>query len=465
MLVLVSDYLALDDELEELGVFDSILNKDSNFFINLIRLKSAQVPEFKNSYKEINNFFSKIATLLEVSDNKGDKFYKAALNLFKFSEVNGINLGFSESKYGSGFGEKLRKQVIDDAFDIVKKGSKQPEIFQLVGLFEENIGPDRLSDMIATIIFSDIVNYTKRINQELGINSKTCPDLNFNEGLIVNPYKGCDILLLPIEVLHELPIAKCWDDIDRVISENENIRREINQAVSHEWHKWASGTKKHYIKEHIFKDPEKCARIVDGYRQSIIPEFKLSKDIDYFVTLLFKKMKKSGMTFTTEEAETKTSSQAANDVLCIFKNWVENNRGWSTIQETASINREKVVQRLIHLGAKYYVETNDMDISLEPDAGRGPVDFKFSRGEDITVVEVKLSSNPQYLHGYDVQVEEYAKAEETNQKIYVLIDVGNPGRLKTIKEKHQARLDQGENPPELIIIDSTKKVAASTHDS
>ena len=67
--------------------------------------------------------------------------YKSAFKLFMFSEVNGINLGFSESEHGAGFGE----QVISDAFDIVKKGVQYPEIFQLISLIEENIGPDRLS--------------------------------------------------------------------------------------------------------------------------------------------------------------------------------------------------------------------------------------------------------------------------------------------------------------------------------
>lgn len=80
---------------------------------------------------------------------------------FKPLEINGINLGFSESKHGAAFGEKLRKQVISDAFDIVKKGILYPEVFQLVSLFEENIGPDRLSDMISTIIYPDIVAYKK----------------------------------------------------------------------------------------------------------------------------------------------------------------------------------------------------------------------------------------------------------------------------------------------------------------
>lgn len=42
--VFLSEYLELDNELKELGVFDSIINKDSHFFINLLRLKKAKTP-------------------------------------------------------------------------------------------------------------------------------------------------------------------------------------------------------------------------------------------------------------------------------------------------------------------------------------------------------------------------------------------------------------------------------------
>ena len=90
--------------------------------------------------------------------------------------------------------------------------------------------------MVATIIYPDIVMYTKRIQDELGICKEKYSEYIFREyGLAVNLYKGCEILLLPKDILHELPIAQCWDDMDRVTSENENIRREINEAVGEEW--------------------------------------------------------------------------------------------------------------------------------------------------------------------------------------------------------------------------------------
>lgn len=459
-----SEYFGLNDELDEIGVFDCVLDNDSRFFINLMRLKVSDVPEFQGAYQRINDYFSEIATLLNASDSKGDKLYKTAFKRFRPLEINGINLGFSESKHGAAFGEKLRKQVISDAFDIVKKGIQYPEIFQLVSLFEENIGPDRLSDMISTIIYPDIVAYTKRIQQELNLNRENYPDYIFrDDGLVMNPYKGCEILFLPTDILHELPIAQCWDDIDRVVSENENIRREINEAVGQEWSRWYARDKKAYLKEYIFKDPERCSRVIEGYKKSEIEKYDLNLDIDYFAEKLIRAMKKTGIRFDVENAKRKDSFEAAKDVLNIFKEWVEFNRGWDNLQSADSKKREKIIQRLVHLGAKNYISANDLDISFEPDAGRGPVDFKVSRGGDKTIVEIKLSTNDQYLHGYEEQVEEYSKAECTDKMIYVFIDLGNPRRLKKITDAHGLNVKACKQVPELLLIDATAKEAASTY--
>lgn len=449
----ISEYLNLTDELDEKGVFDALLDKDSHFFINVIRLKNATVPEFKSAYLHLNQFFSDIATLLNLAENENDVFYRRALKKFRFSEVNGINLGFAESIYGAGFGDILSKQVLKDAYQIVKKGSTQPEIFQLVGLFEENVASDRLSDMVATIILSDIEAYTLRIYKELGISEATRPDLNFDDkGFIKNPFKNASILLLPIEILHELPIAKDWDDIDRVVTENSVIREEINAEIGDEWKKWASSDKKSYIKKHIFMEPDVCERVIDGYKKETLEPFEPSSDTEYLVELLLRKIKKY-LSFKKKKGDI-DSFAGAVEILQIFKDWVENNRGWDDVQNSPSAKREKVVQRLLHLAGKYYVKVNNLDFSFEPDAGRGPVDLKLSRGNDKTIIEVKLSTNGQYLHGYQEQVQEYGKAEQTGQLIYVFVDFGNPGRRKTLISEHKNNL---------VIVDAMEKKAASTY--
>ena len=102
-----------------------------------------------------------------------------------------------------------------------------------------------------------------------------------------------------------------------------------------------------------------------------------------------------------------------------------------------------------------------MGMTFETNEGPGPVDLKMSRGNDKTVVEIKLSSNADYIHGYEEQIEQYVKAEGTTQRVFVYVKVGNPGRDKRIEELHASRLNNGENPRELFIIDSEEQTSAS----
>ena len=51
----ISEYF--QSEVSNVGVFDALLDKDSNFFINIIRLKSTVDPEFAEAYKHVNSYF------------------------------------------------------------------------------------------------------------------------------------------------------------------------------------------------------------------------------------------------------------------------------------------------------------------------------------------------------------------------------------------------------------------------
>lgn len=128
----------------------------------------------------------------------------------------------------------VMESVLLDGREKSERTVKKMEFFQLLPLFQDDVGPDRLSDMIAKIILPDIQNYTKRVFDELGINPKNYPDKEFSNGYLVNPFKKCKVLLVPIEILHKLPVAKSWEDIDHVVSENRAIRAIMNQRVAEE---------------------------------------------------------------------------------------------------------------------------------------------------------------------------------------------------------------------------------------
>jgi len=281
----------------------------------------------------------------------------------------------------------------------------------------------------------DIRRYTVKVNRKLGINAENYPDIDFNKEIAINPYKQCALLYLPEEILHEIPIAESWSDIARVIQENQAIRHEVNEAIGKEWRK----------------------------RTQTIAPCQLDSNADYLVSSTFKQIKKEGVfNVLAHSANRELSSWGATlELLWIFKDWVENNRGWDEVLSASTSKREKSLQRLLHLSGKYYCSQNNIDMTFEANEGPGPVDLKRSRGNDKTDVEIKLSSNADYIHGYEEQIEQYVKAEGTTQRVFVYVKVGNPGRDKRIEELHASRLNNGENPPELFIIDSKEQTSAS----
>ena len=70
----VSDYFELDEEqfdkFNSMCVFDAVLDKDSNFFINIIRLKQSTIPEFKTAYIKLNKFFLSLRHYLKRQMNR-----------------------------------------------------------------------------------------------------------------------------------------------------------------------------------------------------------------------------------------------------------------------------------------------------------------------------------------------------------------------------------------------------------
>lgn len=444
------------EQLKEMGVFNVFLDEDSSFFINIKLLKECKVPEFVNSYNKINKLFREIGLLLQ-NATPDSKLYRAAYEKFNFPEVNGINLGFSSSTRGAGFGKGLRLQIIKDAYEIIQSGSNNPEIFHLVGLFEDNVGPDRISDMIARIIHDDIVAYTQRILSELKINPKNYPQYTFKNGLLVNPYKRKHLLLLPECILHELPIAKCWDDIDRVCSENEAIKAEINEAISDTWRRISTSERKKYLREQIFKCPQKLQRIIEAYQSESASEYNIFRNPDYIANYLTD-------TYTMPDSCCVDSYAASMDILENFKQWVEYHRGASVINGCSARPSEKLVQRLIHAVGQMFCKKFNWCFSPETDSGRGPADFVVSRGVDKTVVEVKLTSNQDCEHGLEVQIEEYAKAEDTDKKIFVLIDTGSCSyRVDSVYRKHTEMLSKGLSPATIVVVDAVPKNSASKY--
>lgn len=89
----VSEYFGLDNELDRIEVFDCVLNNNSRFFINLMRLKVSDVPEFKDAYQRINDYLSEIAGrfLSWKFHTTGRAFYGRIIEVAEYFSMNGLN--------------------------------------------------------------------------------------------------------------------------------------------------------------------------------------------------------------------------------------------------------------------------------------------------------------------------------------------------------------------------------------
>ncbi|MEG1255535.1 hypothetical protein [Clostridium sp.] len=460
---LLSNYLGVGEKIDLEGAFDQILDLDANYFINIKRLKNTDVDEFKGCYEKINDFFREIGLLLANSKSNEERLYKEAIRRFPYGEVNGIGLGYSKGTHGSGVGKHIIEKIIKDAKEIIDTGVNEPEIFHLVGLFEEKVGPDRLSDMFATLIEVDIEAYTIRINEILGINKENYPNLEFDGKYLINPYKGNRVLLLPKDILHELPIAKDWDDIDRVCKEIDKIRREFNEIIGVEWSKITTTAKKDFILTHIMKNPKHLRVLLDDYKNTDVDKYDFDSDAlgEYKVYQYTPVIAKENPLFIPNKEK---SSFEISLILCNkFKELTEDNKLSQLLYtDDRKPRKEKIAQLAFYGIAEAYCNANNLDISPETDCGRGPVDFKMSRGQnDKTLIEIKLTTNKNLVHGFTTQIEEYAKAERTNKKIYLVIDNGGPAKkIEDLKEIYSGVNDDA-NKPLLIIVDAKPKKSAS----
>jgi hypothetical protein len=92
------------------------------------------------------------------------------------------------------------------------------------------------------------------------------------------------------------------------------------------------------------------------------------------------------------------------------------------------------------------------DVSREVNDGRGPADYKISRGSsDKSIVEFKLASNPQLEKNLQHQTEIYEKASDARKSIKVILFFSEAERDRVEAILKRLKLDNKEN---VVLIDA-----------
>jgi hypothetical protein len=145
----------------------------------------------------------------------------------------------------------------------------------------------------------------------------------------------------------------------------------------------------------------------------------------------------------------------ARQRIAFLKDVIENKGGWRLFYDNGiPFRREsdlQIVFRFTWCGTSF-------DVSREVDDGRGPADFKISRGLDKTIVEFKLASNKKLKQNLQHQTEAYQSASDasTGLKVIMYYDAKELERVEGILE--ELGIEEGED---IVLIDASPKVSAS----
>jgi hypothetical protein len=466
----LSRYLRTDPtELEKRGVLDAHLGIDNRLFVDPQLLSKLTIAEFQGSRADLDKYLSDVIRLLAASRQRGDAAWREARQRVTFREEHGAALGYSNAGgYGRGIGRHLAAALVDRGKEIVDLGVKDPEIFELIGLFQEKFGPDLLSDMAVGILKRRFLAYTQRVATELNLGGL----LKFRFGgadwkLPMSPDARRGLIFIPSKALSDLPVALDASEIGEVAAFNAEVRRAWNAIVA-----VASKEKRHITKREIrdllLSSPKNLVDLVAVYRNAAGEGYDFADDPEGLFSWDFigrAAAAANPLTIETKQPRSMDELQAVlKSIIRQFKKNIEENKLYEVLyREDGRPRHEVFAQRLFFAIADAYCDANNVDLSREVNAGNGPVDFKLSLGyKGRILVEVKKSSNSSLLHGFETQLPTYERSEATEDSLYLIMRVSeSEAAIRDVLEMREKRVAAGKKVPEIVVIDARPRPAAS----
>ncbi|MTV16751.1 MULTISPECIES: hypothetical protein [Bradyrhizobium] len=454
--------------LQKAGLLDPFLNADTKLFIDPLLLRHSSnllisgkgLATFRKRMKDI------IDLLIATPTNSGPA-WTSALKLLDLHERRETCLGYGgKGTSGSSRPASLKAKILTTAREIVNLGMKNPEIIGLMGILEEKVGPDTISDLTTNSILPILEEITQKFCKTHGIPTKKFIIERVAYNLPQNPLDPrYAFALVPKDILRELPVATDWSDIDRVVSHNAMLRDAVNKMLGNIT-KATVTDKKRALKQAALTSTKGFKRFFDDMLSEHFESYDFSKDKRAIEAL------RQAITETSSKFPLKIDAPTAKNtaelkrvvdlIVAQFKHLVEHNDLSRLLWDGNKPRSEKSSQLVFFGVADSYCKANNIDISPEVNAGGGPVDFKFSSGyEGRLLVEIKLSTGT-VEHGYRTQLGVYKTAAVTDEGLFLVINVGKLGKkgLKILAAQ-KAQRKAGHRAADIVIVDATKKPSAS----
>jgi hypothetical protein len=329
--------------------------------------------------------------------------------------------------------------------------------------------------MFTNVAFFNIIAFNKRVYSELGINTQVF-DIRLKNGLrysgnfAPNPTMSnvdVPIILMPLDILRDLPVALDWRGVQAASEENQAFRDNLNESVSALWSKKTLESKVK-LKTWALSSASAFGDLLDMLHGMDGKPYDFANDrLGEILWRSFGERLLSKYPFPLPKPAKLNHDSAlalVDKIIDQFIYLIEKRDIWRELYTDDGKPRlEKAAQRLFYIAALSYCEANDLDITPEAETGRGPVDFKFATGlEGRILVEIKLSKNGQLVSGYTKQLAIYNEAERSFDSRYVIINVGAMGnKLKQLNTAHANQLAVHGRAPRVIFVNGLPRESAS----
>lgn len=481
----LSKYYNIDPDIfEKKGILNIPLTADAPLFIDPQLLESSTYPIFsEDAWDNYKNFFQLLLhTIIAANKLEGalkSRAIKKATRLLLAPEQKGLCLGYStQNNKGRGIGPARAKQILDSAIEIIKHGTIDPDLFSVIFLLEEGFGGDCISDLTAKIILPQLCEFTQAIACELKIQTQSYIIKNKHYMLPQHPIeKDCYLLFVPVDIVNKLPTETNLHGVLRTFlsnfqhtppQSNDSLRDNINQQIADIWinslrENQSDRAIKNILKQLIYKEPIAVNSVITAVERTDLPPINFETDLDGFniAAKFYKYFDPSIISGINKQNKLKT----IDELLKRFQKYMSDHTDYKRylLYTDGKHKNEHAWQQTFNCYIDDSLRRLDIDITPEFPTGRGPVDFKFSEGETFKVlVEIKLSTNPQYLSGFTKQLEIYKNATNNVKKAYfIFVDLSKDKKsTDQLQKLLQLKKDYGLDT-EILVIDGTLPDSAS----
>lgn len=470
-----TDFFGVSEQvLEDYGAFNVSLINDLPLFVDPFLLFDSEDPIHRGLHEEIITY---VKYLRDVSV-QGDLGHAAMNTLFRFPEVRQNWLGFSRSgNQGSGLGADfavaLHRNLNRVLRDFGNETLTTSSHLEKVCLLGNGVGRDHLSDFTTNLIKGYLLDYTQTFAQRYLAPEQrrvfAVERVNFDYatqrwkgGRFELPCVHFDfVVLTPKGILtkdeawiNRSELLDRFHDIYSSVSD-DTLRAQVNDyflqrlredSNQEERRDAAAASIEQFpqLLDYYIKDKEDNA---DEAHQ--VSSLKVKETEQQFIAQIRALVggHLAGTAFYSQQGD---SFQEALSRVNFLKDVIENNDGYRIFYlKGHPIKREADLQIMYRLT---WFADQGFDVNREVNNGRGPVDYKVSKGStDKTVVEFKLASNSKLRQNLKHQVDVYEAANNTSKSIKVIMHFSDAELIRTQGIMRDLGLL---NRPDVVLIDA-----------